>query len=810
MKPVDELPVHDPSRNDPSRGDPSCDGGGRPSDSLEHAHLNEHAISPAAYRWTARLFGVVRRMLGVNVIMHHDAGQLEGGDIFAFNHFARFETFIPQYILYERLGVESRAIASAEFFETNDTLSRYLRSVGALPNNMPGLLPFLAAEILRGRKLVVFPEGGMVKDRRVLDGGKLSVYSRTAGERRKHHAGPAVLALVLDAFKSEVRRARRDGELGRLDDWAGGLDLPSREALLNAAERPTRIVPCNITFYPIRVDQHVLATAVERLAGGISRRAMEELLVEGNILLRHTDMDIRLGDAVEAASYWGKDDRKLMTRIARRFRTLDDFFVASCGELDWRNRVLGSTVSERVYQIRDEYMQRMYQSVTINLSHLASSLIMQFVEIGVTSLPLSEFRQLLYELVKRTQSELGLHLHRGLIHPDGYAGLIDGVCAGFEQFFKAKSAMGLLAVENDELRFTEQLQKEHDFDEVRLTNLVSVYANEVAPIERVRFHVRELVIKNSPVGPAALSMQRFDDEVRRFSLDREAFSRPEHQELNSLETATRSGEPYLLLPSRDAQQADAPESRLGVVLVHGFLASPAELAELGAALNERGHPVLGVRLSGHGTSPWDLHERTVEDWLASVATGQRVMAGLAPRQILVGFSTGGTLALIRAGSEPESVAGVGVVNVPAGFVDPRMRLAGLVHGVNVVFGSMTGTDGIMPFRPNQSENPDINYASIPVSGLRELNRSVALVKAAVSGIRAPVLMLQSNEDPVVDAQAARTLAAQMTGAAVHFKPVQSNIHGILHHKVPVAWESIFDFVARRTADAGQATSPAPE
>ena len=70
-------------------------------------------------------------MLGVNVTLHHDAGQLESGDIFLFNHFARFETFIPQFFIYEQLGAYSRAIASSEFFESDDALSSYLRAVGA-------------------------------------------------------------------------------------------------------------------------------------------------------------------------------------------------------------------------------------------------------------------------------------------------------------------------------------------------------------------------------------------------------------------------------------------------------------------------------------------------------------------------------------------------------------------------------------------------------------------------------------------------------------------------------------------------------
>lgn len=751
--------------------------------------FDEWRINASTVRWTARLFNMVRGVLGVRLNLHHDEGQLAEGDIFVFNHFARFETFIPQYFLYQQLGVHARAVASAEFFAADDALGRYLKNVGAVPNDMPGLLPFLAAEILRGRPLVVFPEGGMVKDRRVLHDGELSVYSRTAGERRKHHSGPAVLALVLDAFKAEVRRAAAVGDVARLEHFSRGLDFEAPEQLVTAANRPTRIIPCNITFHPIRVDEHVLSRALAGLGANLTRRAMEELLVEGNILLRDTDMDIRLGEAVAPESFWGEADRRLTARIARRFNTMEDFFAASREGKDWRERLLATTVAARVYRIRDEYMARMYQAVTINLSHLASALIMALADRARTTMAASEFAERLYLLVKHVQKEPGVHLHHGIREPDQYAGLLDGTCGPFDRFIGAKAAMELVALTDGELQLLPKLLEEHDFDEIRLGNLIAVYDNEVAPIEVVGKHARASADRLEPPTSRALALARFDDELMRHEQDLEAFTRPEHADINDREIATLSGAPWLL-HARDEDHL-AP---LGVVLVHGFLASPAEVRRLGEWLNARDLPVLGVRLRGHGTSPWDLHSRSVDDWLESVANGQCIMRGLALRVIVVGFSTGGTLALIRAGEAPSSVDGVVAVNVSAGFVDPRMRLVGLVHGANVMVGSVTRTEGIMPFRPNVSENPDINYASIPVRGLAELVDGVERLGEAVEHITSPVLMLQSNSDPVVDAAAARALSARMGQAEVSFVPVASTRHGIVHEPEEGVFERIGAFV----------------
>ncbi len=128
----------------------------------------DFTISEHACDWTVRAISALRAGLSLNIIMHHEVGQLESGEIFLFNHFARFETFIPNYVIFQESGAYCRSVASGEFFEEDNAFGRYLLSLGTVPNNYRRLLPFLAEEILKGRKVIVFPEGGMVKDRRVV------------------------------------------------------------------------------------------------------------------------------------------------------------------------------------------------------------------------------------------------------------------------------------------------------------------------------------------------------------------------------------------------------------------------------------------------------------------------------------------------------------------------------------------------------------------------------------------------------------------------------------------------------------------
>ena len=58
----------------------------------------------------------------------------------------------------------------------------------------------------------------------------------------------------------------------------------SAQALVEAAARPINLVPSSITFYPLRISDNILRRGAELLTGKLSMRAVDELVVEGNIL----------------------------------------------------------------------------------------------------------------------------------------------------------------------------------------------------------------------------------------------------------------------------------------------------------------------------------------------------------------------------------------------------------------------------------------------------------------------------------------------------------------------------------------------
>ncbi len=750
--------------------------------------FEELKINGSTYEWSVRVISLLKRLLSVNIKLHHNEGQLSNGEIFLFNHFARFETFIPQYLIYQEDGSYCRSIAADEFFDAEDGFSNYLLSVGAVPNKYPRLMPFLAKEILRGRKVIIFPEGGMVKDRRVYDDtGRYSIYSRSAKERRKHHTGAAVLSLKVDLLKQSIRNSFAQGDADSIKYWVMALELDSKDALYAAVHRKSTIVPANITFYPMRVSDNLLRRGVELFNRGISKRLSEELLIEGNILLKHTDMDIRLGDVIDTEQYWKSWERPITRFCTRCIQTLDDLLVPNPETSSMDRRYLSARIRSNSRKLRDSYMQGIYSEVTINLSHLASLIIFNHLERGVEDVGYDDFHLMLYLAVKYAQRLPNINLHRSLRNPSAYHGLLKGSCDGLEQFFRTTSKLELIELVAGRYMFMPKLCEEHDFDEVRMENMVEVYANEARPVQGI-VDVVEQAIGNS-VKPSSkeVAQFRFDDMSMELDWDRKQFTKQKHQEINNQETATEPSDAFFILPEN--------HNRIGVVLVHGFLSSPAEVRGFAEQLSELGYSVIAPRLKGHGTSPWDLRERSWEDWLESVQQAYDVMLAYCDRICLVGFSTGAAVSLMLAAEQPDGLVGVVAVSTPIKFVNKNMVFVPLLHTASRLVSWVPAYEGILPFRYNsETENPHINYRSMPLHGLFELQVMLDELKGRLKDVKCSALILQGDQDKVVNPESATIVMDKLGSEDKSLEMIASDHHGILYGDIGNTRKLIIEYL----------------
>ncbi|MDQ1899080.1 alpha/beta fold hydrolase [Paracoccus sp. WLY502] len=93
-----------------------------------------------------------------------------------------------------------------------------------------------------------------------------------------------------------------------------------------------------------------------------------------------------------------------------------------------------------------------------------------------------------------------------------------------------------------------------------------------------------------------------------------------------------------------AEQPGQPAA-LAILYVHGFSASPAELRPLPEDLARRlDANLLAIRLTGHGQGGAELAAARAEDWWRDLTEGLAMARGMGRRVVVLGMSTGATLA----------------------------------------------------------------------------------------------------------------------------------------------------------------------
>ncbi len=89
-----------------------------------------------------------------------------------------------------------------------------------------------------------------------------------------------------------------------------------------------------------------------------------------------------------------------------------------------------------------------------------------------------------------------------------------------------------------------------------------------------------------------------------------------------------------------------------VLLVHGFLGSPADFGDLPAALHAKGYTVRAPRLPGHGRFPGDVAAFVAKDYDDAVDAARAELAKTHGKVSLVGMSFGAALAVRSAAKAP--------------------------------------------------------------------------------------------------------------------------------------------------------------
>ena len=701
----------------------------------------EHTLKKAShsFRISGLLISALKKFTRSSISVEGLENLRANPTLFVVNHFTRMETGILPHVLYQYNRQMVHSLADSSLFVGK--LGQFLSSVGAYPLDLEGRDEKIISELMRGSyNWVIFPEGSMVKNKKVVDKGRLQMQLPNA--TRAPYTGAATLALKTFLMKQEYIRAIADNNEEVINYYQDNYNLygPGDLAPLDLC-----IVPVNITYYPLRPGNNILSTAVQLLVKDLSPEAEEELLVEGKLLLQEGDISISFGHPI--------DVRHFTQPYRRLFAYLLPFLSAS--------RKRNGLIAIMRHRLTRIFMHRVYTRLSINMDHLVATALRYLPAKGM---PEETFKQILYLAIVMVKTG-----HHRRVHPslgDATVNLVSGeaykpydnIMQLVETEKVARREGGYLFVEH------EKIKKQHAFHRVRLDSTTRVLANEFEVMSSSVAIIKKLMRRSF----AKLSFQVSETVKKQ---DCSIYEQERMRSFNKDETKSREvGKPRHLLGDKN---------KPGIVLVHGFMSSPGELLELAEYLNQRGYGVYLVRLAGHGTHASELDGATVKTWSESFKRGYAVLSHYHSKVLVGGFSGGALLALLKGASSAEKVAGIVVINPALKIRQKSSRLSPMLDRWNKALESLSLPSGAVKWVENKPENPDTNYQQIYISGLRELLKLQEICQEKLSDICAPILVIQGREDPVVDPSGATEIMQKVSSSNKKLEEIVFKRHVIV-------------------------------
>ncbi len=211
-------------------------------------------------------------------------------------------------------------------------------------------------------------------------------------------------------------------------------------------------------------------------------------------------------------------------------------------------------------------------------------------------------------------------------------------------------------------------------------------------------------------------------------------------------------------------------TRLSLVYLHGFSADRHEVEPLVTELaRDLGANAYFARLRGHGRDGAAMAEATVQDWLADVAEAVAIGGLIGERVVLVGTSTGATLALWAAAQEQAEDRLGALVLISPNF-RPAQRTARLLLWPwgGLLARAVLGRERCFEAESREQERHWTTCyptrALLPMMALVEHVRTMDLGRVTV-----PTLVVYSPDDRVVDTgETERVIAALGTDRATVF------------------------------------------
>jgi len=664
--------------------------------------------------------------------------------MFVANHFTRTEAMLVPYTLYNITNKKVGVIADDSLFKT--FLGDFLTNLGAIRTSDHTKYEHIIGDLITSCKnWMIFPEGRMVKakDIKKIDGVFCVNIDNSC---QRVYTGASVFALSSQFFREKYF----DNKIEDYETFSSNYFINNCDDI---NKNETMIVPINISYTKIRNGKNFLLDMVEKLVDDIHDNIKEELEIESNLVL----------------------NSKITIRILKPISTKNII-----QELYEKNFTKEEILNELRYKVTHNFMNYIYESLTINFDHI----FMLILHLNPTNIiNIEYFKRLIYLTIYKIKEENLFYdedINMDLIYLISYERF-----ELFENILEVAIKDNIIINDDiDNNSFTinkENLSNNYTHHTVRLKNILRVVLNEILAQETVVSIVKELLSKNEKENINSLIEILKLEEEREFENAYEKFKNDENIKPKDI---------------GKAKYFDLEQSDKCVIAIHGFSSAPKEMEQLAHFLNEKNFSVHTPRLDGHGIVPEDLKNKTWQDWYKSVSRAITIATLQYKKVYIVGFSTGGLLALLSTKKHYKEFISLVCINAALHLNDIRMRtLLPAITFWNDLVKAFNEDTFVKEYIDNKPENPNINYHKHYISAIEQLNLLMSKTRKNLHKIKKPTLIIQGKDDPVVNPSSAHEIFQSIESRYKSLSIIEAKNHVIVTgENSSKVFDSILDFL----------------
>jgi carboxylesterase len=242
-------------------------------------------------------------------------------------------------------------------------------------------------------------------------------------------------------------------------------------------------------------------------------------------------------------------------------------------------------------------------------------------------------------------------------------------------------------------------------------------------------------------------------------------------------------------------------SKIGVLMLHGFTSTPKQFKELSIYLSERGFNVLAPLIAGHGTSAKDLMKTSPKDWTASAKNAYSKLKNISEKVFIVGNSFGSNLAFWVAKELNNEPSGIIALGAPV-----FLRYHNFIKFRLFTYGRFKKYYH-KPLRLYKADYTDmldeVSYPMIPIKNLKEFIRFLEKeTRPNLYKIKIPILIASASKDPVVHPKSTKYILKNISSAKKEVFWFHSKEHDMPGERCEGLFEKIYEFIKRDASSSG--------